>query len=1369
MKSKRNLKESVMKTESVMHSLALLLLAAVLSTPSTVLAQKKTPECYVKEGTWWETMIASSEAIEAKYEKLESEAATARAADPAVARFEPQVIALSKGEKKVRFKLNVSGLREIVFGGRRNSEVTFSDLKVEDLEGNTRPLENKELKGMCSKYPHSPTARIRLSIGRSNVQIGGIDLGIKLDGEFRTIEGSASFPKLRANARASLSIDTYSPYRFSYQKAIAVSRLKDFLPTEFSETEGAGREMENEVFTCQIYDEGWKAGDYAELAKRYAALTKPVAKATAETLAKNTKTLADLGKVRDVYWSAEPLEELLQSLKGSLAPLRLAIQDLSKTFPDKYSKGPEFLTRLAAFETEMPGIVEGVSKSDHAALKKAEEFKAFKREALLANPLLDFDRILLVKRPVAKARASHKSKTKRRYGPLFGLPSLNSHTADTIPQPGTGWDDTIEVLYDLRAEPTMKTIYDPEQRRIVSDMDLHFDGKRIMFSSGNERDEWNLYEFTEDNDDVIQLTPTNTTDIDYFDSCYMPNGKIVTTSTAGYQGLPCEGGSKPMACLYLLDPRTKNIRQLAFEQDSDWCPTVLPDGRLMYLRWEYTDAPHYFTRILFTCNPDGTAQMQHYGSNSYFPNAFFYARPIPGFPTQVIGVAGGHHGVPRCGRLLILDTAVSKFEADGVVQEIPGYGKKVEPVIIDRLVDDVLPLFLNPYPLSNRYHLVSMKKKLDSLWGIYLVDVFDNMVLLKEVEGSALFEPIPYRPTPVPPVIPDRIDPSSKTATVFLGDVHYGPGLKGVPRGKVKSLRLFTYHYGFIGTGGHASVGMESSWDIKRILGTVPVEKDGSALFTIPANMPVSLQPLDEKGRAVQIMRSWLVGMPGETVSCNGCHENPSDAPPPRRTIAAARAPSAIQPWYGPARPFSFALEVQPVLDKYCLGCHNGKPREDGKEIPNFTAQEVPEDRYIPYMKDDSYMALQEYAKRPGPESDYHLTTPMEYHVQTSELFQMLEKGHHNVKLDEEAWSRLATWVDLNAPHRGSWYPSPRYGHDQRERRVELAKIYANVDTDVEGEFESIAGLFKKKASVKPIMPAPLPKRSTAGPKLSDWPMTPGEAKNRQGSDSSITLRLKCGASIDMMRIPSGELAMGSHDGANDEYPVHAAKIAKPFWMAALETSNELFSRFKPEHESKYIDMGGKDHNTRGYPANLPDQPVIRVSWQEAMEFCEWVSKETGKKCTLPTEAQWEWACRAGSGTDMWYGTTDDDFSKKANLADMTAFKNRIKGKKGGTTPFPCEARFDDGHHIVCATGTYTANPWGLKDMHGNVSEWTRSSYRPYPYADDGRNGDDSAMKKVARGGSWHERPKRATASYRVAYEQWQRIMDVGFRIIVED
>ncbi|MCF0233703.1 MAG: SUMF1/EgtB/PvdO family nonheme iron enzyme, partial [Thermoguttaceae bacterium] len=200
-------------------------------------------------------------------------------------------------------------------------------------------------------------------------------------------------------------------------------------------------------------------------------------------------------------------------------------------------------------------------------------------------------------------------------------------------------------------------------------------------------------------------------------------------------------------------------------------------------------------------------------------------------------------------------------------------------------------------------------------------------------------------------------------------------------------------------------------------------------------------------------------------------------------------------------------------------------------------------------------------------------------------------------------------------------------------------------------------------------------------------------------------------------------------------------------------------------HDSRFIDQQWKDHVLPGYPANLPKQPVIRISWDEANAFCDWLSEKTGKKFRLPTEYEWEWAARAGAATPMWYGELDANFAEYENLADDKTKDFVVQGVNPQPIANPPEWRafiprangVNDGAMIATSVGSYKPNPWGLYDMLGNVSEWTASTY------------DADAGTKVARGGSWRDRPKWARCGVRREYESWQKVHNVGFRVVCED
>ena len=1116
-----------------------------------------------------------------------------------------------------------------------------------------------------------------------------------------------------------------------------------------------------------IWRPHWK--NISDLARRYARLVIGKSKVEAEKLAAAAQTPEDLARVRELYRRSIDTRNIASQFAAiNVEAARLAVADLEKSFPEKYDAArhrkaiESFAARQNALSTELNS-----GNLSPESLTEAKALVAGVRGAMLANPVLDFDRLLIIQRQFGEKAHSVIS------APL-GLPSGNSFGQDTIRH--TGWDNSISILSDLRGQGTLTPLYKPVKNVLISDVSLHFDGNRMMFTSVGANDRWALFEADTDGKNIREITPTNMPSVDFFDACYLPDGHIVMTATAAFQGLPCVNGGSVMAQLYLMDgqgePGQRKIRQICFEQDSDYCPTMLNNGRLMYLRWGYTDQMHYFSRVLMHCNPDGTDQREYYHSDSYFPNCFFYARPIPGQASQVVGIATGHHGISRSGRLLILDPDKGRYEADGVVQEIPGRGKKVEPIIKDPLVNGVWPQFLQPCPLAEpgsnagagKYFLVACKPNASALWGIYLVDIFDNLTLIKEVEGSALLEPLPLRATPPPPVIPERINLQRKDALVLMANIYQGAGLQGVPHDEVKRLRIFSYHFAFMGRGGHTSVGVESSWDVKRILGTVPVEKDGSAYFQIPANLPIAVQPLDKNGRALQLMRSWFVGMPGENLSCVGCHESQNSTMPITRSQAAMRAPSKITPWYGPARPFSYRFEVQPVLDRNCVSCHHA-----GTKVNLSAPQEYAKGyKANDYTADISYMNLQLYVRRPGPESDIHLLRPLEYYANTCDLIQMLEKGHHGVKLDRESWERLTAWIDLNAPYRGSWKPDAWRKCDQNQARLENAVHFANTGIDPEAEYAALeAAATNHPSKTTPLIPVKesMPKPE---PQLSGWPFDAAQAAEIQQAAGTVeqSIELTIPGSdrkfaFKMRRIPAGKFVMGSNRWQTDERPASVVKISKAFWMSEREVPNELYNLFDPSHDSRFLDRPGKDQVGPGEPANLPTEPVIRVSWQEAMKFCQWLSKKTGRKFSLPSEAQWEWACRAGTATDLSYGNVGDNFAPFANLAGA---EMRVE------VPYPQVKEVSDGQAYATKLGAYRANAWGLKDMHGNVAEWTRSSYQPYPYVDgDGRNNLSLDTDKVVRGGSWRSQPESARSAFRVPFKSWQTVSFVGFRVMCEE
>ena len=1057
---------------------------------------------------------------------------------------------------------------------------------------------------------------------------------------------------------------------------------------------------------------------------------------------------------------------LLQSeLKWlNMEAIRLAYEDMKRI---EGFDAVKYLPILTELEQQVKQGFGNIYSGDEAVLVNAEKAVANKRAILLANPLLNGDKILTVRYQLG-------NRDRRAMAPELGTQSNNWSNQESARRKGFSAD--IVELSNMRNEVQIRTIYKPDNTSSIADLKLHWDGDRAMFTQTMSDNRWNVFEVKLNNGDCKKLIDNPEPDLEFYDGTYLPDGRIIANSNIGYQGVPCVNGSDPVGNMVLYTPQSKNLRRLTFDQDANWNPVIMNNGRVMYTRWEYTDLTHYYTRIVMNMNPDGTEQKALYGSGSMFPNSTFDVQPLPGYASAFVGIISGHHGVARSGRLILFDPAKARKGAAGMLQEIPHRNRPIVEEVKDRLVDGVWPQFIKPSPLNDTYFLVAAKLDKNDLWGIYLVDKFDNVTCLHKMEGEGYISPIAVRKTVTPPAIPDRVKLDDKQATVFIQDIYEGEGLKGIPRGTVKSLRLHAYEYAYVQTqSDHNWHGIQSGWDIKRMLGTVPVEEDGSVIFKIPANTPVSIQPLDKDGVAVQWMRSWLTGQPGEIVSCVGCHEDQNQIVIPKRVIASQKAPHALTPPEGGTRSFTFDLEVQPILDRACIACHNGEGKafdlrggkKDGKGYGT------------------SYLNLHPYVHRQGGEGDMVVLYPYEYHPNTSELVRLLKKGHYNVQLTDAEWRKIYNWIDYNAPDKGYFNANvlksfPYQGYDQIERRKQLTDKYAGgAGVDWKKEIADYAAQLKNKGEIKPVMPKKVSPVKEKVLKVKGWPFAPDRVKEMLADEKETVkvLEIAPGVQMTFVRIPAGEFVMGSYHGEPDTYPTTKVKIDKAFWMGELEVTNQQYNTIFPQHDSRYVDQQWKDHVVPGYPANKPEQPVIRVSYNDAMEYCKILSQKTGLNITLPTEAQWEWACRGGSDEDFWFGNLNADFGKKDNLADVTTNKFAVSGvdpqPMSPESPWykyytflPKAANVDDGSLVQVGGKKYEANPFGLYCMHGNVAEWTRSDYVPYPYKE---NPKKVSEYKVVRGGSYIERPKYSTAYSRKGFYPYQCVFNVGFRVIIED
>ncbi len=483
---------------------------------------------------------------------------------------------------------------------------------------------------------------------------------------------------------------------------------------------------------------------------------------------------------------------------------------------------------------------------------------------------------------------------------------------------------------------------------VLRDPAVSWDGKRILFAwkRSLDADDYHLYEMDVASGRVRQLT-SGLGFADY-EPAYLPSGDIIFSSTRCVQTVDCWWTE--VSNLYTCDGDGRFLRRLGFDQVHTIFPTVLGDGRVIYTRWDYNDRGQIFPQALFQMNPDGTGQSEFYGNSSWFPTTIAHARGIPE-TRRVLAILCGHHST-QAGKLAIIDPAVGRQENAGVqlvaperetrAERIDAYGQEGE-------------LFQYPYPLDEREFLVGFaprgwdnpgkkdRRRGDAAFGIYWMDVAGRRELLVSDPGVACQQPVPLVARPRPAARPSAVDHRKTEGTCYVQDVYAGPGLAGVPRGSVKRLRVVAIDFRPAGVGNNGSRGPgggalistpvavgNGAWDAKIVLGEARVHEDGSAFFFVPARTPIYFQAIDEKGRALQTMRSWTTLQPGENQSCVGCHEHKNSAPSIgdyRGGLALQAGPQALTPFHGPARGFSFPREIQPILDRHCVGCHGDRQK----------------------------------------------------------------------------------------------------------------------------------------------------------------------------------------------------------------------------------------------------------------------------------------------------------------------------------------------------------------------------------------------------------------------------------------------------------
>jgi len=707
----------------------------------------------------------------------------------------------------------------------------------------------------------------------------------------------------------------------------------------------------------------------------------------------------------------------------------MAIEDLTATFGERYPNGREYLSRLNNIETQM----KQADRNRTGAVRR--DFERLRREALVANPLVSEHPLLFVVRNQYKVD-HHNTAT------IFKTGEINTNKFQ-----GGGAMKTI----DLARGGEINTLIETSEG-LVRDPEVHFSGGRIVFSMRkNIRDDFHIYEIDADGTDLRQLT--SAPGVADFDPLYMPDDSIIFSSTREPKYCMCN--RHIMGNLFRMDSDGANIHQIGKNTLHEGHGTLMPDGRLLYDRWEYVDRNFGDAQGLWTVNPDGTNHSVYWGNNSWSPGGVIDARVIPG-TDRVLCIFGSCHDRPW-GALAVIDRQLGLDGTESVLRTWDGDAirlvRKTGPgpdVYGFDSFKRVNPKYEDPYPLNDKYFLCSRMTGRGEQMGIYLVDVFGNELLFY-VEEPGCFDPIPLCEHPRPTIISSRRNYKNESGFFYVVNVYKGTHMEGVKQGTVKYLRIvespekrFWTHTSWAGQGVHCPAMNWHGFENKRILGTVPVEGDGSAYFEVPCDRFIYFQLLDENKMMVQSMRSGTVVQSGESTGCIGCHEDHRVTPTQtggKVSMALERPPSKLKGWLGDPRLFNYAIEVQPVFDRHCVRCHDyGK--EAGKKLV------LAGDRTNTFNASYNELWRKKYIKAIGA-GPSDIQQPYSWGSHASKLVTVIREGHNDIELSKAEFERIITWIDLNAPYYPRYdcaYPDNLAGrcplnNEQFERLGELTGI----------------------------------------------------------------------------------------------------------------------------------------------------------------------------------------------------------------------------------------------------------------------------------------------------------------------------------------
>ena len=568
---------------------------------------------------------------------------------------------------------------------------------------------------------------------------------------------------------------------------------------------------------------------------------------------------------------------------------------------------------------------------------------------------------------------------------------------------GNGQPDESKLYLLDTASGEVRVLFDT-QGGGVRDPHVHYDGATVLFSyrpAGS--DNYNLYEIQTDGSGLRRVT-----DVPYddYEAAYLPDDDIVFVSTRSMRWVGC--WMTQVGTLFRCDRQGHNVRPLSVNLEHDNTPAVLPDGRILYTRWEYVDRSQVGYHQLWTMNPDGTNVAAYFGNQAHYP-LYIDAQPIPGTDELLVIDSPGHGASDHRGHVCTMTSRYGPDDERGCrrikLKNIPGWAPCNDPA-----------------PIDETSFLVARQKHL--LLGTRAGDATPVMIN----QGNAtIHEPVLVRPRPREPVIIDHTDPDRATGRMFLADIYSGRNMEGIARGEIKKLlvlEILPKPVNF--SGGMDLTSWLGTFILERVLGTVPVEEDGSAYFEVPAGRPVFFVALDANDMSVKRMQSFTNVMPGETLGCVGCHEQRIQTPmltAGAMPAAVQRDASTIEPFAGLPDVIDYRRDIQPILDARCVSCHSYEKRK---------GQVALTDDLGPCWSISYYMLLATGQVADG-RNGLGNQKPRTIGSCASELMATIDGSHYDVTLTAEEWRTVWLWLESGAPYAGT-YAALRNAEDQKRQ-----------------------------------------------------------------------------------------------------------------------------------------------------------------------------------------------------------------------------------------------------------------------------------------------------------------------------------------------